>query len=79
MAFEPATGAVVDCRCVRCPGAFEAYEEVTWGLTSPHANPSPLTLTLTNPYPNPNPNPSQVMWGLIGSYMQALDRRTGPG
>jgi hypothetical protein len=46
VAFEPATGAVVDCRCVRCPGAFEAYEE--------------------------------VMWGLIGSYMKALDRRTGP-
>ena len=45
MAFEPATGTVVDCRCVRCPGAFEAYEE--------------------------------VMWGLIGSYMEALDRRTG--
>ena len=46
VAFEPATGAVVDCRSVRCPGAFEAYEE--------------------------------VLWGLIGSYMHALDRRTGP-
>lgn len=46
VAFEPATGAVVDCRSVRCPGAFEAYEE--------------------------------VLWGLIGSYMRALDRRTGP-
>ena len=46
VAFEPATGAVVDCRSVRCRGAFEAYEE--------------------------------VLWGLIGSYMHALDRRTGP-
>ena len=44
VAFEPATGSVLDCRSISFPGAFEAYEE--------------------------------VMWGLIGSYMEALDCRT---